>query len=181
MIDDTRFRRRLKLRDLDTLLAVARHGSMAKAAAHLSISQPTVSKAIADMEHALGVPLFDRTAQGVDPTRYGRALLKSAVAVFDDVRQGMTEIDFLADPTAGELRVGGVEPMLGGFLAAVLADLHRRHPRIEFKVTQPTSIAQQRRELRERAVDLIVGRVMRTDGVNSQRSRGSGLSQACLG
>ena len=163
MINDARVRRQLKLRDFDTLLAVSRHGSMAKAAAYLSVSQPTVSKAIADMEHTLGVPLFDRTAQGVEPTRYGQVLLKSAVAVFDDVRQGMTEIEFLADPTVGELRVGASEPMLGGFLAAVLADLHRQHPRIEFKVTQPSSVAQQRRELRERAVDLIVGRVMRTE------------------
>jgi DNA-binding transcriptional LysR family regulator len=163
MINEARFRRRLRLRDFDTLLAVSRHGSMAKAATHLSVSQPTVSKTIADLEHALGIPLFDRTAQGVEPTRYGRALLKSAAAVFDDVRQGIAELEFLADPTTGELRVGGSEPMLGGFLAAVLADLHRQHPRMKFKVTQPSTVAQQRRELRERAVDLIVGRVMLTE------------------
>jgi molybdenum-dependent DNA-binding transcriptional regulator ModE len=63
----SRIWRRLKLRDLETLLAVAQWGSMAKAAVHLSVSQPAVSKAIADMEHVLGVRLLDRSAQGVEP------------------------------------------------------------------------------------------------------------------
>src|ERR1700731_4710986 len=52
--------RRLKLRHLNVLLAVAKWGSMAKAAEHLSITQPVVSKAIADLEGILGVPLLDR-------------------------------------------------------------------------------------------------------------------------
>jgi DNA-binding transcriptional LysR family regulator len=82
---DLRLKRRLKLRDLDTLLAVAQCGSMAKAAAHLSVSQPAVSKAIADMEATIGVRLFERTAQGVELTMYGRVLLKSGVAIFDDL------------------------------------------------------------------------------------------------
>jgi DNA-binding transcriptional LysR family regulator len=157
---NARIRRRLKLRDLDTLIAVAQCGSMAKAATQLAVSQPAVSKAIADMEHTLGVRLLDRTAQGVEPTIYGQALLKWAAAVFDDVHQGVKEIEFLSDPTTGELRIGAVEPMLGGFLAAILVHLHRRYPRIAFEVTQLQSLAQQRRDLRERHVDLILGRVM---------------------
>jgi DNA-binding transcriptional LysR family regulator len=158
---DARIRRRLKLRDLDTLVTVAQCGSMAKAATQLSVSQPAISKAIADMENTLGVRLLDRTAQGVEPTPYGQVLLKWAAAVFDDVRQGVNEIEFLADPTAGELRIGAAEPMLGGFLAAVLVQINRRHPRITFEVTQPVSLAQQRRDLRERRVDLVMGRVNR--------------------
>ncbi len=163
MANDTRIRRRLKLRDFDTLLAVAEHGSMAKAAARLSVSQPTVSKSIADIEHALGVRLFDRTAQGVEPTQYGRALLKWAVVMFDDVKQGVEEIEFLADPTVGTLRVGAAEPMLGGFLAAIVARLNQRYPKIVFDISQPQSLAQQRRDLVERRYDLVVGRVMTTD------------------
>lgn len=156
---DARIRRRLKLRDLDTLAAVARHGSMAKAAVQLAVSQPAVSKAVAEIEHILGVRLFDRAAQGVEPTPYGQVMLKWVAAVFDDLRQGVKEIEFLSDPTAGEVRVGAIEPMLGGFLAEVLKRVNRRFPRISFDVTQPVSLAQQRRELRERRVDLIVGRL----------------------
>src|SRR5262245_25751151 len=82
---DDRQVRRLKLRELRVLLAVTQAGSMAKAAKQLAISQPAVSRAIADMEQTLGVPLFDRTAQGIEPTRYGRALLTRSVAVFDEL------------------------------------------------------------------------------------------------
>ena len=65
---------RLKLRDLHILLTVVQQGSMAKAAEQLAISQPAVSKAIADMEHTFGLRLLDRGRSGVEPTAYGRAL-----------------------------------------------------------------------------------------------------------
>lgn len=160
MVWDSRIRRRLKLRDLDTFLAVANCGSMAKAASQLAVSQPSVSNAIADMERTLGVRLFDRLAQGVEPTLYGRALLKWATAVFDDVRQGVKEIEFLADPTAGELRIGASEPMMAGILPTILNRLSSRHPRMVFQVIQITAGTQQARELRERRFDLFLGRVM---------------------
>ena len=115
---------------LDTLVAVAQCGSMAKAAARLAMSQPAVSMAIADIEQTLGVRLLDRTAQGVEPNLYGRALLKWAAAVFDDVRQGINEIEFLADPTAGELRIGATEPMIAGLLPVALERLRRQYPRL---------------------------------------------------
>ena len=160
---DAGVRRRLKLRDLEMLLAVAQWGSMAKAAIHLSVSQPAVSRAIADMEHALGVKLLDRLPQGVEPTLYGRALLKSAVAVFDDMRQGVAEIDFLADPTSGELHIGATEPMIAGLLPAVLDRLCSRYPRFTFYVTQAAGIAHLQRELRERNIDVLLGRVASQD------------------
>src|SRR3982074_3076673 len=97
--------RRLKLRDLHILLAVAKSGTMGKAATDLAISQPSVSKAIADVEHAIGLRLLGRGPHGIEPTIYGRALLKCGVAVFDELRQGVKALEFLADPTAGELRV----------------------------------------------------------------------------
>ena len=70
-----RIGRRLRLRDLHVLLAVAQSGSMAKAARELLISQPAVSQAIADLEQTLGVRLLDRNPRGIEPTAYGRALL----------------------------------------------------------------------------------------------------------
>src|SRR3954471_21831479 len=95
---------RLKLRDLRLLLCVMETGSMAKAAARLNLTQSGVSKAIADIEDTLGVRLFDRTSRGVEPTLYGYALRKWGNALFDDLRQGIQEIEYLADPTTGELR-----------------------------------------------------------------------------
>ena len=54
---------------------------MAKAAAELAVTQPAVSKMVADMEHTLGVRLLDRKPQGVEPTLYGQVLLKWGDAV----------------------------------------------------------------------------------------------------
>jgi DNA-binding transcriptional LysR family regulator len=157
---DERVMRRLKLRELRILTAVAQAGSMGKAAVQLALSQPAVSKAIAEMEHTLGVPLLDRTAQGVEPTLYGRALLKWTNAVFDDLRQGVREIEFLADPTAGEVRVGSTEIMNAGLLPAVIDGLSRQYPRLVFTVMQAPTIAAQYRDLRDRRVDFVFGRMM---------------------
>ncbi len=92
---EQRVMRRLKLRELRILTTVAQAGSMGKAATQLALSQPAISKAIAEMEYTLGVALLDRTPHGVEPTLYGRALLKWSAAVFDDLSQGVREIEFL--------------------------------------------------------------------------------------
>jgi DNA-binding transcriptional LysR family regulator len=157
---DERVMRRLKLRELRILTTVAQAGSMGKAAAQLALSQPAVSKAIAEMEHTLGVPLLDRSVQGVEPTLYGHALLKWAAAVFDDLRQGVREIEFLADPTAGEVRLGSAEMMNAGLLPVVIDRLSRQYPRLVFTVMQAPTIAAQYRDLRDRRVDFVFGRMM---------------------
>ena len=108
-----RIGRRLKLRDLHVLFAVMQWGSMAKAAHHLAVSQPVVSEAIGGLEQTIGVRLLDRTRRGIEPTIYGRALYNHGLAAFDALRQGIKEIEFLADPTGGELRIGcpsGLQP-----------------------------------------------------------------------
>ena len=92
-----RIGRRLQLRDLHILLTVAQSGSMVRASRDLAMSQPAVSKAIAALEHTLGVRLLDRGPSGVAPTRYGHALLRRGAAVFDELRQGVGEIEFLAE------------------------------------------------------------------------------------
>src|SRR4029453_13497400 len=93
---------RLKLRDLHILLAVVQRGSMAKAAAELAISQPAVSKTIAGMEHVGGLPLLGRGRSGIEPTAYGRALVQRGMTIFDELKQGVEELGFLADPTRGK-------------------------------------------------------------------------------
>src|ERR1700759_3005612 len=83
-----RIGRRVKLRDLHIALVVAEAGSMTRAAEELAVSYPVVSKTISELEHTLGVRLFDRSVLGVQPPHYGRALLKSGAAVFDEMRKG---------------------------------------------------------------------------------------------
>ena len=81
--------------------------------------RPVISKAISDLEHTLGVRLLERSPQGVEPTVYGRALLDRGVAAFDELKQAVKHIEFLADPTAGQIRVGASIAMAAGYISAV--------------------------------------------------------------
>jgi DNA-binding transcriptional LysR family regulator len=152
-----RIGRRVKLRDLHILLAVPQTGSMVRAADSLAISQPVISKTISDLEHALGVRLLDRTAQGIEPTEYGRAFINCGTVVFDELRRGVQAIEFLTDPTFGEVRIGGAAPFIDEMIPAVIARLADRYPRIKFHVTEsdtPTLCEL----LRGRKLDLVIGR-----------------------
>jgi len=154
-----RIGRRLKLQDMHILLAAVESGSMAKAAEQLAISQPVVSRAIASLEHTLGVRLLDRSRSGVAPTLYGRALLIHGLAAFNELKQGVKAIESIADPTAGELRIGSTEPMAAGLLGAIIEGLSAKYPRLIVHVTLGYPPEMRDRELRTRTVDLIMGRL----------------------
>jgi DNA-binding transcriptional LysR family regulator len=152
-----RIGRRIKLQDVHILMAVVKAGSMGKAARHLNTSQPNISKSIADLEHVLGVRLLDRHSQGVEPTEYGRALLDGGAAVFDELRQTVKNIEFLADPAAGEVRVGCNSSVATSFVTTVVDRLSRRYPRIVFHIAS-ANVEVLYRELIERNVDLLIAR-----------------------
>ncbi len=154
---DARIGRRLKLHDLHVLLTVAELGSMGKAAERLAVSQPSVSKAIADMEHAIGVRLLDRTPKGVETTAYGRALLRRGLGAFDELRQGIKDIESLADPTAGEVRVGCPEAIAAGLMLSAITRFSAQQPRVLVTVTAANNMSHEYRLLRERNVDFLVG------------------------
>jgi len=158
---ETQIGRRLKLRDLHVLLTVAKRGSMAKAAAQLGVSQPAISEIIADLEHALGVRLLDRSPHGVAPTSYGRALLKRSLVAFDELKQGIREIENLADPTMGELRIGCVESLACSILPPVIEEFSRKYPRVTFHLNQVVTPALDLPELRERSIDMFLTRISR--------------------
>src|SRR5258706_6262 len=150
--------RRLRLRDLYILSTVVQWGSMAKAAEHLAVSQPAVSDAIANLEAALAVRLLDRSPQGVKPTIYADALLKRGDVVFDELRQRIKDIEFLANPAAGEVRVGCPESL--AFLSsAIINRISQRYPEVVVHIltTQPATL--EFHELRQRKVDLLLGRI----------------------
>jgi DNA-binding transcriptional LysR family regulator len=149
----------MKLHDLHVLMSVVQAGSMGKAASLLNTTQSAISRSITELEHAVGVRLLDRSRQGVEPTESGRALLDGGVAVFDDLRQAVKRIEFLADPAVGQVTVGGNEAISAALLPAVFGILRRRHPRLSMHVVPVLSVAQQYQELRERRADLVVGRL----------------------
>jgi DNA-binding transcriptional LysR family regulator len=154
-LNELRLSRHLTLRDLNVLMTVAKCGSMGKAALHLSVSQPAISKAIADLEHWLGVRLFDRTTHGVEPTIYARPLIEQGAIAFDGLKQAVRHVEFLAHPTAGELRIGSTIAIATGFISAVLDRLSRRYPDIVFHVLSGEASAIYR-ALEERSLDVAI-------------------------
>lgn len=150
--------RRLPLRDLFVFLTVVERGSMAKAAAQLGVSTPSISDVISTLEHALGVRLLDRTTKGVLPTSYGRALLSRAHAAFDELRQGIRDIEFISDPTAGEVRIGCSESLMP-FLVLVIEHISRQHPRMRFHVQEARWPTVEFPELIGRKIDLTLARI----------------------
>jgi len=150
-----RIGRRIRLRDLHIFFAVAECGSMAKAGSRLGVTQPAISKAVGDLEAAVAVRLLDRSPQGVAPTIYGHALLKCGLAVFDELRQGMRSIETLADPTAGEIRIGCQATLAETMLPALIEQLSP-YPRVAFHITELISPTFEFPELRDRTIDLML-------------------------
>jgi DNA-binding transcriptional LysR family regulator len=152
-----RIGRRMKLHDLHVLMAVVQAGSMSKAAVLLNTGQSAISRSITDLERTIGVRLLDRNPRGIAPTESGRALLDGGAAVFDDLRQAVKNIEFLADPTAGEVRIGCNPLLATSFVSALVDRLCRRYPRIQFHVGTGY-VEPMRRELSERRLDLLIVR-----------------------
>jgi DNA-binding transcriptional LysR family regulator len=152
---ESRIGRRVRLRDLHILFAVVQHGSMAKAGADLGISQSAVSQAVAALEHALAVRLLDRTPRGVVPTLYADALMHRGRVAFDELRQGVKDIEFLADPAMGEVRIGCSESISAGILSPIIERMSRLHPRTVLDVSPSNAFRMEFPELHERRADVV--------------------------
>jgi DNA-binding transcriptional LysR family regulator len=135
---------------------------MSKASVRLAVSHPVVSKTVSDLEHSLGVRLFDRNSQGVELTSYGRALLDCGIIVFDEMRQGLKQIEFLANPDSGNLRIGCPEVEIAGIIPSIVGRFLKKYPRIHLQVIHANTSMLQFHELRSRNVELLIGRVPAT-------------------
>jgi len=153
--------RRLKLRDLYVFVTVVQHGSMAKAAQQLGVAQPSVSEVIADLEHVLGVRLLDRRPQGVEPTMYGGTLVRRSVAVFDELKQTVRDIEFMSNSTSGEVRIGCQESIAAAILPSAIHRFSQTYPRVVLHVEQLGSLTLQTSALRERRLDVAVFRFVK--------------------
>jgi DNA-binding transcriptional LysR family regulator len=149
--------RRLRLRDLSVFFTVVKAGSMARAASELGVSTPSVSEIIANLEHALGVKLLDRSPRGVVATAYGEALLRRGGAAFDELRQGINEIELLSDPTAGEVNIGCPES-IAAILSPVIDAFRQQYPRASLGIDYEIATTFASR-LRDRSLDLVLMRL----------------------
>jgi molybdate transport repressor ModE-like protein len=155
---DSQIGHRLRLRDLHVLMAVAQHGSMSKAARELRLSQAAVSGVITSLENAIGERLFERDYHGAEPTRYGNALLQRSLVVFDELKQGIRDIEHLADPTVGELRIGCVDSIASTILPDVIETFSERYPHVVLHVDRLVTTDVDLMKLRGRSLDVVLVR-----------------------
>jgi DNA-binding transcriptional LysR family regulator len=98
--------RRLRLRHIELLVALADAGTMRAAASRLHLSQPALSKMLGEVEAGFGARLFERSPQGVSPNALGHAVIYRARGMLGELARGKDEVDALRTGAKGVLRVG---------------------------------------------------------------------------
>jgi DNA-binding transcriptional LysR family regulator len=156
---ETRLGRRFRVRDLYILSTVIKSGGMAKAARQLGMSQPSVSAAIANLESVLGVRLLDRDTRGIEPTIYAEAILKHSVAIFDELKQTVNDVQFLADPTKGELKIGCSDTSAATVIPRMIERFSEQYPLAALYVDNVPTFSDALPVLRSRQYDLVFARL----------------------
>lgn len=163
--------RRIRLRHLEVLLTIARHGSLTAAAAALDITQPAVSQWLADIESACGVRLFER-GRRLRPTPFAAPLLAHAERVLQDAQHTLAEVQAIRSGGSGRVRIGAMSVATAALVPAAVLRLHERSPGIELTLVQDIA-ATLWAQLERDEFDLLVTRL-------DARALGSGLPQRRL-
>ena len=152
-------RSHLKTRQLVLLVELGRHGSILHAAQAANLTQPAASKLLADLEHALGVKLFERLPRGVAPTWYGEVMIRRAGAALAELDAGHQEVMELLSGLSGRVAVGTVLTPSTTLLPAAVVALKARQPRVHVAITVDTSKLLVH-QLQNGELDLVIGRVL---------------------
>ena len=105
---DRVFRSNVKLRHLQLLVAIDEFRHIGRAAEFLSVTQPAISKTLAELEKLFGFALFDRSTRGTQPTPYGETVIRFARSVLADYERIRDEISAVASGSSGRTRVGAM-------------------------------------------------------------------------
>ena len=125
---------RLKFRHLQLFVALDDHRNLHRAAARLGMSQPAASKLLGDLEHLLGVSLFERHSRGVTPNWYGESLIRHARGMLTSLAQASDEINALKEGNAGTVSIGTVLAPAVTLLASAVERVHRDSPHLEVNI-----------------------------------------------
>jgi len=124
----------MKLHQLEAFVAVAVAGSLRGGARQLGLTQPALTKSIAQLEKELGIPLFERSARGVSPSIAGRAFLPRAEAAINELRRGVAELDQLAG-TGGKVSMALSAAVALTALPDAIQGFRRAFPHATVRVT----------------------------------------------
>ena len=147
---------RLRFRQVALLTALDEQGSLHKAAEVMHMTQPAATKALHEMEDALGVTLFDRSPRGIEATELGRCVIRYARLIQSDVANLREELQNMISGRGGRLSIGtimGAAP----FVTRALSRLREIQPDVSIEISEDTS-ARQLLLLDQGRIDLMIGR-----------------------
>ncbi len=155
---DWHLRARLKARQLALLVAIADHRSLRRAAQVIAVTQPAATRMLGELEDALGVPLFDRVAWGMQATAYGETLIRYARGMLTDLSEARDEIAALAAGARGKLRVGSVTGAIPRLVAPALCAVREARPGIKvFVLVNSSDVLVS--ALRQGTLDVAIGQL----------------------
>ena len=155
---DWHLRSRLKARQLALLVAIAERRSLRQAAEHIAVTQPAATRMLKDLEDALGVPLFDRFAWGMQATPYGDTMIRYARGVLTELSEARDEIAALAAGAKGKLRIGSVTGAVPGLLAPALQKVRLGRPGLKvFVLVNASGVLAN--ALRQGTLDVAIGQL----------------------
>lgn len=156
--EEWRLRQQIRVRHLLLLQALDRFGSLSQAARELSVTQPAATKLLAQLEALLQLPLFERRPKGLEPTEYGRIMIRHAHAALGEIGAAREALAQTASGAQGQISIGAVVGSLPKLTSVALASVLERHPRLAISVTVETS-ATLVPMLERGELDLVVGQM----------------------
>jgi len=155
---DRVLRSNLKLRHLQLLVAIDEFQHIGRAAEFLSVTQPAISKTLAEIEKLFGFALFERSTRGTRATPYGETVIRFARSVLADYERIRDEISAVAAGSAGRTRIGAMVVATPVLLARAVGQLKDASPQTTVLVEEG-DLAHLLPKLRLGELDLVVGRL----------------------
>ena len=148
---------RMRMKQLQLLIALDDHKSLHKASGVMSMTQSAASKALAELESMLQAPLFERAKSGLIPNPFGRCVIRYARVLAADLAALCEEVAQIRTGTGGRLAIGAIMGSVPDFIAPTVSEMHARHPGLAIEIVEDTS-ARMLTLLDEGRVDLMIGR-----------------------
>ena len=126
----------MKISHLRDILAVSDHGSLRAAGRHLGVAQPAITRSIREIEHELGVPLFERHAKGVRLTAMGEVFVRRAATIDSELRRAREEIDQLKGHATGQVSIALSTASSIALMPRILPAFRRRYPDALLKISE---------------------------------------------
>jgi len=130
--------RKFRLRHVELIAELYDSRSILKAARRLSLTQPTITKALQDIEATLGLRLFERSNRGLAPTAYGEIFARHAKIVLAQLRHAAEELEGLRDGFSGKVAVGTLLAASASVLPDAIALLKKERPGVAISVAVGT-------------------------------------------